>query len=480
MSSTFNVGIAGFDFTPAIHPEYGAWGTTPGMTEVDMPLLGRCIALSQGEDLLLWYGIDICGNPPKEVAAIRDELASALSLQRRQIIWSTSQTHSSPTLPGSDVPGGSCITERGSYDTDYCNAQRRVFMQKCIDAGRQAIDSRQPAQIRAGSGFCDSISYNTRFPMPNGGVKFSRHHTEGLQSGKFFDPTVGLVVFEDESGKPLGAIFNFCSHPATMINDKYVSPDWVGTARAEIEGAIGSAPAMHVQGFCGDVNCHHIFGTPAQARSTGLRLGKAAVEALPTLIPARATPFAVRTETIQIDCRPMYTHPELDYALKLRRDYIDSLATDPAATWFAGINAPEFMNAKEKTAFVQVQIDYLEEGQRILETGESVRDQLDFELTAVRMGDVAAIMSYGENFTQTGAKIRHRSPFVHTLICGDSNGLWGYLGDDDEIDRRGYETDSYWKMLFTDGFRRAPAKGSVDRIIDTSVRMLWDLQQHKG
>ena len=38
MSSTFDVGIAGFDFTPEIHPEYGAWGTTPGMTEVDMPL----------------------------------------------------------------------------------------------------------------------------------------------------------------------------------------------------------------------------------------------------------------------------------------------------------------------------------------------------------------------------------------------------------------------------------------------------------
>jgi hypothetical protein len=96
------------------------------------------------------------------------------------------------------------------------------------------------------------------------------------------------------------------------------------------------------------------------------------------------------------------------------------------------------------------------------------------------MGDVAAIISYGENFTQTGADIRHRSPFVHTLICGDSNGLWGYLGDDGEIDRAGYETDSYWKMLFLDGFRRAPAKGSAGQIIDTSVRMLWELQEHKG
>ena len=338
MSSTFNVGIVGFDFTPAIHPEYGAWGTTPSMTEVDMPLLGRCIALSQGEDLLLWYGIDICGNPPKEVAEIRDELASALSLQRRQIIWSTSQTHSSPTLPGSDMPGGSCITERGSYDTDYCNAQRRVFMQKCIDAGRQAIDSRQPAQIRAGSGFCDSISYNTRFPMPNGGVKFSRHHTEGLQSGKFFDPTVGLVVFEDESGKPLGAIFNFGSHPATMVNDKYISPDWIGTARAEIEGAIGSAPAMYVQGFCGDVNCHHIFGTPALARRNGERLGQAAAAAMPHLVPVRSVPLRTAWKTVELECQPMYSRAELEEKIAGRLAFIEELEHDPAACWFCGIN----------------------------------------------------------------------------------------------------------------------------------------------
>ena len=85
------------------------------------------------------------------------------------------------------------------------------------------------------------------------------------------------------------------------------------------------------------------------------------------------------------------------------------------------------------------------------------------------------VVAHGENFTRSGAKIRGRSPFVHTLIFGDSNGIWGCLGD--EIDRAGYETDTYWKMLYIDDFRRAPAKGIADWIIDNSVRMLWDLQQ---
>jgi hypothetical protein len=67
------------------------------------------------------------------------------------------------------------------------------------------------------------------------------------------------------------------------------------------------------------------------------------------------------------------------------------------------------------------------------------------------IGDVAAFVSPGENFTATGRDIRQQSPFVHMLICGDTNGLFGYIGDDAEIDRGGVETDSYWKMLVVDG-----------------------------
>ena len=41
----------------------------------------------------------------------------------------------------------------------------------------------------------------------------------------------------------------------------------------------------------------------------------------------------------------------------------------------------------------------------------------------MRIGDAAAVLSPGENFAETARQIRLRSPFVHTLICGDTNGL---------------------------------------------------------
>jgi hypothetical protein len=117
---------------------------------------------------------------------------------------------------------------------------------------------------------------------------------------------------------------------------------------------------------------------------------------------------------------------------------------------------------------------------RMLDAGESPPDSLTFGLGGVRIGDVGAVLAHGENFTATGMKVRQRSPFVHTLICGDTNGLFGYLGDDDEIDRGGYETNSFWKMLEAGGVRGvrlAPGKGSADRIIDASVRLLCQLQR---
>jgi len=459
------VGIVGFDITPEIHPEYGAWGTTPQMTKVDKPLLARCIVLDDGAQRIVWFGSDLCGNPVHETDRFRDKVAEALDMPRQQVIWSTSQTHSSPTIPGSGMPGGSSITTRGTYSTEYCDEQFRKFIGSYQEAAREAIERLQPANVFVGKGHCDSMSYNTRFPMPGGGVKFSRNYAEGLQGGKYFDPTIGLVRFEDKQGHPLGAIFNFCCHPATMINDVMVSPDWVGTAREHIEEVIAGAPAMYVQGFCGDVNCYHIFGTPDQARHSGDKLGKAAAQAMALSIPARSLPLCSSWKTIDLACRPMYSRREIQQNIDRRESFIEDLRHDPEATWFCGVNYPENFPVEDKIKGVSLQIGYFKEALRLLEAAEPVRTTLQLPIGGIRIGDVVAAISPGENFTQTGRQLRERSPFVHTLVCGDTNGLFGYIGDDREIERGGYETDSFWTIMFVDGFRLPLAKGTVTRIL---------------
>ena len=475
--ASLQAAMVGFDITPRIHPQFGAWGTTPSMTEIDMPLLARCLCLEQDGRRLVWFGSDLIGEPVHGTDVLRDEVAEALGLRREQVIWSTSQTHSSGALPGS-VMTGSSICDLSQPDPEFSAAERQRFVAAYIAAGREAVERLQPVSIWAGRGRCDSVSYNRRFPMPTGGNKFSRHHAEGLQSGKPFDTTIGLVRFDDANGKTIGAIFNFCAHPATMILGRQVSPDYVGTARAFVEESLGGAPVMFCQGFLGDVNCYHIFGTPEQARRTGARLGKAAVETLPTLIPARSEPFHFTQKTVEVQCQPMPTRQEFEALRTEWQAYVDELEHDPANTWFCGANLPEQFTAEQKIATVATNMKWIEEGLRMIEAGETPRTSLPITLGAVRIGDMAAVLSPGEIFTEIGMKIRARSPFVHTLVCGDTNGLFGYVATDTEIDRGGSGPDRNWKTVYMDGFRLPPAKGTADLIVNTAVELLDVL--HEG
>ena len=303
--------MVGVDISPRFQPQFGARGTTPRMTKLHRPLLARCLVLDQDGRRLIWFGGDLNGEPLPFTDALRDELAGRLNVPRSRIAWSSSQSHACGALPGS-VMAGSHIEKLVADDAEFTESERQRFFKDLVNAAREGIETLQPVRLQAGRGHCDSIGYNSRFPMPAGGCKFSRDYAEALQGGKFHDPTIGLLRFE--------------------------------------------------------------------------------------------------------------------------------------------------------------------EARRMLDAGESPRTQLDLTLGAVRIGDAAAALSPGENFTVTGDRVRRRSPFVHTLVCGDTNGLFGYMGTDEEIERGGFETDTFWKILEFEGLRLPPAKGTAQRVVNALVGMLEELR----
>lgn len=472
--SNLHAAMIGFDITPRFHPQHGAWGTSPTMPNLDMPLQSRCLVLQQNERRIFWFGSDLVGETVEMTHDLRAEVAHAVDAEVEQIIWSTSQTHSSGSIPGS-LLSGSSITNPSTADQSFLKEERRRFVDSFINAARNGIDQLQPARVYSGRGFCDSISYNSRLPMATGGNKFSRNYAEGLQSSKFYDTTIGLLRFDDMQDKPIGLVFNFCCHPAVLIRNNHCSPDWVGSARNRIEQAISGKPAMFVQGFCGDVHPRHMFGTPQQAATLGQRLGDATVEALPTLIPVRTEPLICEFKTIDIQCQPM---PNREFCLQTIDEwqaFIDMVKDeDPNATWVCGYNLPEpdMFSPQDRIDAAQLSIDYFRETIRMIDACEQPRHTLPLTLGALRVGDVAAALSPGENFTITGHHVRSQSPFVHTLVCGDTNGLWGYIGNDEEIDRGGAETNASWSLLVPRGHCLPPAKGSAQQVISTLVYLL--------
>ena len=116
-----------------------------------------------------------------------------------------------------------------------------------------------------------------------------------------------------------------------MVADKYVSPDYVGTARQHVEDTIDGAPTMFIQGFCGDVHCHYMFGTPELAKRLGARLGTEAARAMSRLVPLRGEPFHWAYRTVDIPSEPMWTQERLDAEVAERKRYVAELAEDPDA-----------------------------------------------------------------------------------------------------------------------------------------------------
>ena len=441
--SSLRAAVVGFDITPRFHASCGAWGCNPSVTEVESPLLGRCLVLEErGGTPVIWFSADFVGDTPRCTAELRRHVSARLGLQPDRILWGTCQNHSSGALPWSHF-SGDVAADLSSRDKAFMESERERLLSLFGNAAATALDGLQPVTVWAGRGYCGDVSFNTRFPLPNGGVKYCRSHDEAAHGGRPIDPTIGLVRFDGSDGHPIGAVLSFNMHVATMISQSMISSDWVGTARAVVETALDGAPVLYAQGFCSDINCYHLFGGPHEARETGARLGAAAVAALPNLVPVRNSPVSLLHRTVSLECQTMPDRDRLESEIAAMAQFIVDLDAHPDLIWCCGMNVYEKASVTTKRSLFQSKIDYRREGLRMLDAGEKPRTTMSTDLGVLRFGDVAAVLSPGENFAETGIAIRQQSPFVHTLICGDINGLLGNIFTDDDIRRGGSIIDSY-------------------------------------
>ena len=102
-------------------------------------LHASCLALAQDDFRVVWFGSDLVGSSVSLTDSWRAEVAKALGLVASQIIWSTSQTHSSGATPGSPVSGSS-ITKLATEDSAFIESQRQRLVNAFIEGGRQALD----------------------------------------------------------------------------------------------------------------------------------------------------------------------------------------------------------------------------------------------------------------------------------------------------------------------------------------------------
>jgi neutral ceramidase len=292
----FRAGVARAKITP----ETPAWlsgfaARTRPAEAVAQDLWAKVLAIedASGSRFVL-VTADIIGFTREITDEIASRAARKYKLERRQVLFNASHTHSGPSI----WPRLHVAVSTGR-DVDQ---QIRRYAEKLTDdvdgAIGRALSDMQPARLTFAEGRAD-FATNRRLEQ-----------LASLQPGKTFpapvDPSVPVLRVTAEGGKTIAVVFGYACHNTVLTSEfTEVSGDYAGHAQLALEGQVPGATAMFVTLCAGDQRpaprgkrelAEQHGKTLAQAVGVALqRAGKPVSGAIQTAYHVAAIPFQVHT-----------------------------------------------------------------------------------------------------------------------------------------------------------------------------------------
>lgn len=384
MAQLLEVGFGEVDITPTPPRE------DPEAFKVFDPIGFRAVALRQGEEHVVFVSGDFFSFEDNLTATMREALADIDWLNPKHVVASVSHIGGSPIL----FP--SYVNQPCKYLRSF--GEERRFALAAAEAARKAINDLRPTRIGFNVVPCRGVHYNRRshgedgkLVMSNFMLPYPRPH---LTYGPV-DENVYVMRFDelDEEflPRPRGATVVFGCH-ALCNSDKlgHISGDFPWYLRQVIENAWG-VPTVFMEGALGNVVPFHRAGRTYQ--SVGNAVGGAALYALEQTSTRGEVDMAVTTRTIRV---PTFA-PESEQAAQERM-----AASKEGADGAARMH---LYAARQATA----------------------SREIDYTMTAARIGDALLLHLPGEIFVETAAAIRAASPLRPTVIISAPSADVGYL-----------------------------------------------------
>lgn len=373
-----------------------------------------------------------------------------------------------------------------------------------VGAIRQAMRDMEPVCIGVGSGIERGLTFNRTLMMRDGSDYTIRSYyapvppddqVEGLRP---FDPRIGILKINREDGRPLALVYNFGCHLLLGAPDGTtgtITADHVGVTLRHLEERIGGGVmAFALQGSLGDVveACQFDTGHPTTSGAFGVSLGQSIltayrdIEARPVAtvdVVSRRIALPLRTDIPAILAGLRQAEAEMIASLRytslnfkaflplylnhtLHPEYPSHWAyryMQAANAGDIGFKAMDERNRSavekylasirtmERLADNQERIATLEKHQEIIEAIGGPTVAAEFQ--GVRVGDCVFITAPMEVLSETGLKIKEKSPFQHTYVVSLSNGYLHYAPPASYYPRGGYEVTECllapeWEIAF--------------------------------
>lgn len=405
-NNIFLAGAASEDTTPELGTFLYGYRPDIACKSVHDPLSVTALAVSQHSQTALLITAEIGDIQTELCSELSEKIAKHCNIDKRNILISSTHTHTAPNLSGT--------VGWGDIDMNYYES---IFLPAVLKASERAVENLCPAEIAIGVTE-SKVGINRRQHFEDGVIGL------GQNPHACYDPFMTVVSIRNSQNKE-GVInlIHYGCHGTSAGLAEVVSRDWSGVMIDRLEHETHTLTAFW-NGAIGDVGPRLTNGETTGNLSYTEELGGVAATDAVTAYKNKggyhSGKLEIFNDTVHIPYKEM---PKLDEVNKKLARF-----TDPET--LINIDRLEYEHYKETK-------DFLENGD-----GE-IPSEYTFEQTIVSLGDVVFVPFPYEHFSEISLRLREYSPYPYTLSLSCTNGYNVYLPSEDQLCRGGYEVGCF-------------------------------------
>ena len=442
-AAPMEAGLAVVEVTPPLAYRMSGYFHERLSTGTHDPLKAKAIVFGQGGN---WAGMvfcDLIGVPAELSRRVRRLAEQKTGIPAANILIAATHTHTGPLYFGAlrqHFHDAALVREgRDPHEKEDYAATLVERLAGAIADARAAVE---PVRLHAGIGRQEGLSFNRRFHMKDGPVRFNPGalNPNIVRAAGPIDPDVGIVLIRrGADDRPLASLTVFALHLDTVGGTNY-SADYPFYLEQSLRQELGEEfVSLFGNGTCGDIN--HIDVTRRDRLKTdviGTTLAGTVKQELPRLKPIQRPSLAARNEIIRV---PLQRFSEEEVAWAKR--------------------------AIQKVGSGELQFLERVKAYKIMACKRRGTETLPIEVQVFRLGGELAIVALpGEVFVDLGLAIKKASPFATTLVIELAHDAPGYLPTRKAFAEGSYETVNS---------RIQPGGGEM--MVETAVKLLGQLKQ---
>ncbi|MBI3861480.1 MAG: hypothetical protein HY290_06255 [Planctomycetia bacterium] len=410
------------------------------------PLEAKAVVFRQGGRQAAFVFCDLIGIPPTVSGPARELAAQKTGIPASGILIHGTHSHTGPLFYGAlRNHFHSLAVEKHGTDPHEEIDYPAFLVQRIVEAVAQAHAAAQPVQLRSGIAMQRGLSFNRRFHMKDGSVRFNpgKLNPDIVRPCGPIDPDVGILLLQSPVGEQnLAALCVFPLHLDTVGGTEY-SADYPFYLERNLRTKLGNKfVSLFGNGTCGDINHVDVTSNVRQSgQDESARIGAALADtvqqAIPKLQPLAEPKLAAKNAIVSIPLQQFA--PE--EVVQAKRDIFK-----------VGTSELSFLDQVKATKIV---------GAQLRQSAE-----IPLEVQVFRLSDRLAIVGLpGEVFVELGLAIKRGSPFPETLVIELCNDNPAYVPTKKAFAEGSYET-----------VNSLVQPGGGEMLVEAALRLLKELK----